>query len=135
LVGLPAFLLVISAAPLQSAWAFGLGTLTIGFGGGLFGHGTLTATMNQAPKNQTGLALGAWGAVQASAAGFGIALGGIIRDVVASLDLGAAMGPAAGYICVYGLEVTLLLATLIAMFPLLRPSLPREPAEVRRAVS
>jgi len=134
LVGLPAFLAVIAAAPWQSAWAFGLGTFAIGFGGGLFGHGTLTATMNQAPKNQTGLALGAWGAVQASAAGFGIALGGIIRDVVATLEMRTTMGPAAGYICVYVLEIAFLLATLVAMLPLLRPNL-REPIEARRALS
>jgi len=120
LVGLPAFIAVIAAAPLQSAWPFGIGTLAIGFGGGLFGHGTLTATMQSAPRNQTGLALGAWGAVQASAAGFGIALGGIMRDVVAALDWQTALGPAAGYICVYSLEVALLLGALVAMFPLLR---------------
>ena len=35
LVGLPAFFAVIAAAPLQSAWPFGLGTFAIGFGGGL----------------------------------------------------------------------------------------------------
>ena len=122
LVGLPAFLGVIAAAPFQSAWLFGAGTFAIGFGGGLFGHGTLTATMNQAPKDQVGLALGAWGAVQASAAGVGIALGGIIRDIVASLDGKSALGPAAGYDCVYGLELAFLVATLIAMFPLLRPN-------------
>jgi BCD family chlorophyll transporter-like MFS transporter len=120
LVGLPAFLAVISAAPLNSAWPFGIGTLLIGFGGGLFGHGTLTATMNQAPKNQTGLALGAWGAVQATAAGAGIAAGGVIRDLVAAGDPQTAWGPAAGYVCVYSIEIALLLSALIAMFPLLR---------------
>jgi BCD family chlorophyll transporter-like MFS transporter len=120
-VGLPAFAAVIAAAPLQSAWLFGAGTLLIGFGAGLFGHGTLTATMNLAPRGQTGLALGAWGAVQASAAGLAIALGGIIRDLVAGLDLRSALGPATGYVCVYGLELVLLLATLVAMVPLLDP--------------
>jgi BCD family chlorophyll transporter-like MFS transporter len=130
LVGLPAFLAVIAAAPLQSAWPFGLGTLAIGFGGGLFGHGTLTATMNSAPKHQAGLALGAWGAVQASAAGVGIALGGIIRDVVTGLDLQTALGPAAGYVCVYGLEIALLLSALVAMAPLLRHDTPIEASRV-----
>jgi len=131
LVGVPAFLGVIVSAPLDSPALFGLGTLLIGFGGGLFGHGTLTATMNLAPQEQTGLALGAWGAVQASAAGVAVALGGIIRDVVASRvapSLGAAaLGEsAAGYTCVYVLEVVLLLATLVALAPLLRgPRLPR----------
>ena len=61
LLGIPAFLGVILAASGNSVWLFGAGTLFIGFGAGLFGHGTLTATMNLAPKDQTGLALGAGG--------------------------------------------------------------------------
>jgi MFS transporter, BCD family, chlorophyll transporter len=120
LVGIPAFLLVILAAPLASAVPFALGTLLIGFGAGLFGHGTLTATMNLAPRHQTGLALGAWGAVQASAAGIGIALGGIIRDVVAGFAPPTAFGAAAGYNMVYSIEIVLLFATLVTMGPLLR---------------
>ena len=120
LVGLPAFAAVILAAPLHSPALFALGTALIGFGAGLFGHGTLTATMNLAPKNQTGLALGAWGAVQASAAGVSIALGGIIRDVMA--NTAAQSSPALAYDTVYGIELALLLITLITMFPLLRPA-------------
>ncbi len=119
-VGLPAFIAVIAAAPAYSPVLFALGTLLIGFGAGLFGHGTLTATMNLAPRDQTGLALGAWGAAQASAAGLAIALGGIIRDVVSNLSMNVYFGPATGYICVYALEIVLLLATLICMAPLLR---------------
>jgi len=121
LVGTPAFLAVIFAAELHgaaSALTFGCGTLLIGFGAGLFGHGTLTATMNAAPKDQAGLALGAWGAVQASAAGVAIALGGILRDVVSALA--PQLGPAAGYNFVYGVELVLLLATLVTMVPLIR---------------
>jgi len=125
LAGIPAFLAVIFAAPADSPILFAFGTMLIGFGAGLFGHGTLTATMNLAPKNQTGLALGAWGAVQASAAGLAVAMGGIIRDVVASMAeqdrLGHALNvPATGYIFVYGIEVVMLCATLIALAPLVR---------------
>ena len=120
LAGLPAFMLVILAAPTQTPLLFGLGTLMIGFGGGLFSHGTLTATMNTAAKNQAGLALGAWGAVQATAAGTAIALGGILRDVVASTASNGALGPATGFDVVYGLEMILLVVTLTAMAPLLR---------------
>ena len=119
LVGIPAFAAVIIAAPLSSALLFGGGTFLIGFGAGLFGHGTLTATMNLAPPDQTGLALGAWGAVQASAAGLAIALGGILRDVVATWAQ-AGSGAALGYDCVYILEIVLLFATLVVMFPLMR---------------
>lgn len=115
LVGIPAFAAVILAAPFSSALLFSAGTLLIGFGAGLFGHGTLTATMNFAPPGQTGLALGAWGAVQASAAGVAIALGGIIRDIVATLAPETPLGAAAGYVSVYSLEICLLMATLITM--------------------
>jgi BCD family chlorophyll transporter-like MFS transporter len=125
LVGLPAFLAVIFSAPLLVPWLFAVGTLLIGFGGGLFGHGTLTATMNLAPEHQRGLALGAWGAVQASAAGIAVALGGIIRDTVSAMGSQQGVhsivsGPAAGYTMVYGIEVLLLIATLFAMGPLIR---------------
>ena len=125
LVGIAAFLAVIFAASLQSPLLFGGGVLLIGLGGGLFGHGTLTATMNRAPKEQAGLALGAWGAVQATAAGIAVALGGILRDLVSvafdhSSLVPAWHGPATGYIAVYALEVLLLGATLAAMAPLIK---------------
>ena len=120
LVGIPAFAAVIASAPLQHVGLFAIGTLLIGFGFGLFSHGTLTATMNTAPKNQTGLALGAWGAVTATSAGVGVALGGVIRDVIAGTDTQAMLGRATGYTFVYGLEIVLLFAALITMLPLIR---------------
>ncbi|WVN41413.1 PucC family protein [beta proteobacterium MWH-UniP1] len=125
LVGIPAFLAVIIAAPMQSPMVFGFGTFLIGFGGGLFGHGTLTATMQFAPKDQVGLALGAWGAVQATAAGVAMALGGMIRDLVVMLGspellgLGFA-GPASGYVVVYFIELVLMIVTIVVMAPLVR---------------
>ena len=115
LVGLPAFLAVILAAPLESPTLFALGILLIGFGSGLFGHGTLTATMRLAPKKQSGLALGAWGAVQATAAGTAIALGGVLRDLATPLA-----GAAGGYIVVYIIEIILLLAAIVVMLPLIK---------------
>jgi BCD family chlorophyll transporter-like MFS transporter len=114
-IGIPAFLLVIGSALTGAVWMFVFGTLLIGFGAGIFGHGTLTATMNLAAKDQAGLALGAWGAVQATAAGVAVALGGIMRDLVAH-----ATNSVTGYLSVYALEVVLLLITMVAMIPLLR---------------
>ena len=117
LFGLPAFMLVIGAAyaPEPSMW-FSAGTFLIGLGAGLFGHGTLTATMNRASKEQAGLAMGAWGAAQATAGGLAMALGGILRDLVASIST-----PWTGYCFVYSIEWVLLLATLWVMRPLLKP--------------
>jgi BCD family chlorophyll transporter-like MFS transporter len=125
LVGIPAFAVVILAGAFGSVLAFSLGTLFIGFGGGLFSHGTLTATMNSAPKEQTGLALGAWGAVQATAAGVAVAFGGIVRDTVNAMAMAGMFGDtlaiqATGYAVVYVLEIVLLIATIVVMAPLMR---------------
>jgi BCD family chlorophyll transporter-like MFS transporter len=125
LAGVAAFTTVIVSATLASPLLFAAGAFLIGFGGGLFGHGTLTSTMNLAPESQRGLALGAWGAVQATAAGVAVACGGILRDVVVGLSAGDAFraslsGPATGYTFVYLVEVALLAATLVTMLPLVR---------------
>lgn len=111
--GLPAFAMVILAAPAAAPWLFGAGTLCIGFGAGLFGHGTLTATMHLAPKSQSGLALGAWGAVQATGAGIAVALGGLLRDLAAILG-----GSTFGYTTVYVIELVLLALTIRTITPL-----------------
>jgi MFS transporter, BCD family, chlorophyll transporter len=119
-LGIPAFCAVLAAAALQSVGLFACGVLVIGFAAGLFGHGTLTVTMNRAPKEQAGLALGAWGAVQATAAGLAVAAGGLLRDVVGTLAargwFGEALaGPATGYAFVYATEIVLLAVTVVVM--------------------
>jgi BCD family chlorophyll transporter-like MFS transporter len=125
LVGLLAFTLVIFADPLGSLLLFATGVGLIGMGAGLFAHCTLTTAMSMAKPGQIGLALGVWGAVQASAAGSSTALGGLIRDGVSSLAargvFGEALsGPSMGYSVVYHIEIALLFATLIAVGPLVR---------------
>ena len=126
LLGLPAFAAVVFAAPLDAPWLFRCGTALIGFGGGLFAVGTLTAAMSLERPEHVGLALGAWGAVQASAGGFAIAAGGAIRDGISHLALQGSLGsalvsPVTGYSFVYHLEIYLLFAALIAIGPLVRP--------------
>ncbi|NJM82283.1 MAG: BCD family MFS transporter, partial [Tabrizicola sp.] len=65
------------------------------------------------------LALGAWGAVQTTAAGTAIAVGGVIRDLLAT-----GTGPAAApYIPVFAIEGMLLLAALLVALPLRRAGL------------
>lgn len=110
---------------LESTGLFAAGTILIGFGGGLFSVGMLTAVMDAADTRQAGLALGAWGGVQATAAGLAVASGGAIRDATTRLGadghLGPAFtGPAAGYSVVYNIEIILLFATLVALGPLVR---------------
>jgi BCD family chlorophyll transporter-like MFS transporter len=135
LVGALAFASILVAAPLGSLALFVTGVVMIGMGGGLFGHGTLTATMNCAPKDQAGLALGAWGAVQATAAGLGVALGGTLRDVLAASGaLGSVFGPAAGYSLVFLLELMLLLAALACLQALIRHPPARAPRRAEDAI-
>ena len=127
LMGLPAFALVIFSAPMESAWMFRIGVLLIGFGGGLFSVGMLVTAMSLPNKEHSGLVLGAWGAVQATAAGASMALGGVIRDVVAQCVqwgwLGEPlMGPATAYSFVYHIEIYLLFVVLVALGPLVQRS-------------
>lgn len=133
LLGVLAFSAVIFAEPLHSAALFRLGVLLIGFGGGLFSVGTLTAAMNLESGGLHGLALGAWGAVQATCAGVAVLLGGAIRDAVSSLATHGLMGsalanPATGYSFVYHIEMYMLFATLVAIGPLVRNAPAHRPA-------
>jgi len=125
LVGLIAFCCVILASPLGSATLFRVGATLIGLGGGLFVVGTLTAAMHLADSEHGGLALGAWGAVQATAMGIAIAAGGALRDIVGLLAERGLLGPAltdssVGYGFVYHLEIGLLFTTLAVLGPLVR---------------
>jgi BCD family chlorophyll transporter-like MFS transporter len=125
LAGVAAFCCVIFSAPLLSSALLRVGTVLIGFGGGLFAVGTLTAAMELARDGQCGLVLGAWGAVQATAAGIAIALGAGLRDGVSRLAADGVLGPAldmpaTGYSFVYHVEIALLFATLVAIGPLVR---------------
>ena len=63
---------------------FVIGTCLAGLGAGLFRPwAPWTAMMRSAPRAQVGLALGAWGAVQATAAGHRRgAWRGVIRDLI-----------------------------------------------------
>lgn len=127
LVGIMAFAAVIFASPLESAALFRAGTLLIGAGEGLFGVGTLSAAMALKDARAHGIALGAWGAVFATAEGLALALSGVIRDGVAHLVARGALGPGLSvpsvpYSVVYHLEIAALFATLIALGPLVAAS-------------
>jgi BCD family chlorophyll transporter-like MFS transporter len=131
LVGLAAFAAVIFANPLGLPIVFYTGAVLIGLGGGLFAVCTLTEAMGLDVQAGTatglghGIALGAYGAVQATAMGASVALGGGLRDAVSALVANGALGgaldnPVTGYGVVYGLEIVLLFITLAALGPLAR---------------
>jgi BCD family chlorophyll transporter-like MFS transporter len=127
LTGIAAFSGIVFAAPLDSPALFYAGAAMIGLGGGLFAVATLTAAMTMPAGGLAGrgLALGAWGAAQATAGGLAIFAGGALRDVTGGLAMAGTFGPgmttpAFGYTFVYHLEIGLLFLTLIVLGPLVR---------------
>lgn len=127
LIGIVAFSTVIFAAPMQAPAMFFTGSGLIGLGAGYFAVATLTTAMTMPDQGRAGrgLALGAWGAAQATAAGLSIFLGGALRDWINGLAAGGKLGPAladpsVGYSVVYHLEIALLFVTLVVLGPLVR---------------
>ena len=131
-IGLAAFAVMLMAAPLASVGTLRLGAAAIGFSGGLFSVGTLTAAMALGKRGDAGLACGAWGAVHASALGLAVLVGGVLRDTVSHLAVSGRLGPAltgqaTGYASVYLVEILLLFGTLAAIGPLSAPDHACEP--------
>jgi BCD family chlorophyll transporter-like MFS transporter len=123
--GLPGFSLVILSGAAGAPVLFQAGVVMIGFGAGLFAVATLSAAMSFETGGRAGLALGAWGAVQALGAGVAIAFGGVARDLVGDLATHGVFGTvlataSTGYAFVYHLELLLLFCTLAVIGPLAR---------------
>lgn len=137
LAGLPAFAMVIFSAPLEAPNLFRFGAFLIGVGGGLFSVGTLTMAMDLQVGDSAGMALGAWGAVQATAAGAAVAAGGLVKDLIGTLAQAGQLGeslvsPVTGYSFVYHVEMFLLFAVLVAIGPLARRLRAAHPAPQRK---
>ena len=122
LMGIVGFSAIIFSSPMQFPFLYFLGTLFIGFGTGLFSVSLLIIAMALSSKTNlgSGFILGSWGAAQAIGAGLGIAVGGILRDVVNKLALSGYLGStfennSIGYIFVYHLEILFIFITLIAL--------------------
>ncbi len=118
-IGIPGFAAIVVSSLGGGIALFLLGVLLTGIGTGLFGHATLTATIRAAPAGRTGLSLGAWGAVQASAAGIGVALAGIVRDVLVGWR-GEGMDPHMPYTSVFMIEILFLAMAVVVIVPLLK---------------
>ena len=122
LIGIVGFSAIIFSSPMQFPFLYFLGTLFIGFGTGLFSVSLLIIAMALSSKTNlgSGFILGSWGAAQAIGAGLGIAVGGILRDVVNKIALSGYLGltfenNSIGYIFVYHLEILFIFITLIVL--------------------
>jgi BCD family chlorophyll transporter-like MFS transporter len=118
-IGIPGFGGIILSSTLGMPILFFAGILATGFGAGLFGHGTLTATIRNAPPDQVGLSLGAWGAVQATSAGIGIAFAGIVRDILVGSPSIAGLPASTPYNIVFSVEMVFLAVTCLIAIPLM----------------
>jgi len=132
-IGMFGFALIILSAPIEAPALLMAGALLIGFGNGLFSIGTLLRVMALPHRGEHGLALGAWGAVQATAAGLAMLVAGGIRDGFAAVtaqggpSAAASALPGAGYLAVYFVALAGLLVLLVVLGPLAA----RSRAEVR----
>ncbi len=123
LVGVGGLAGLVMAAPLASLGLLAASTVTLGAGCGLFAVGVLSAAMAFARDGGAGLALGAWGAANATAAGLGVLAGGALRDTLGAAAMAGRLGealalPSTGYMAVYHLEIALLFAAVVALGPL-----------------
>ncbi|MEM9710015.1 MAG: PucC family protein [Pseudomonadota bacterium] len=118
LIGIPGFAAIVVSSSVIGPLLFVLGTLATGLGAGLFGHATLTATLRGAPRDQFGLSLGAWGAVQATAAGLGVALAGIVRDILVALPALSGFAAHMPYNVVFVIEIGFLALAILMVIPL-----------------
>ncbi len=118
LIGIPGFAAIIASAYGGGTPLFLIGTGLIGVGAGLFGHATLTATMRAAPRDNIGLALGAWGSVQATAAGIGMALAGWVRDLIVAMPTQNGLSVQTPYLTVFSIEMAFLVVAVIITIPL-----------------
>lgn len=119
-VGVPGFLAIIISSMGLGPALFISGTLATGVGAGLFGHATLTETIRNAPAQRIGLSLGAWGAVQATCAGIGVALAGVVRDLLVTFSATTGLQAQTPYTVVFLIEVLFLVLALCVALPLLR---------------
>ena len=90
----------------------------------------LLTAMEMTQSEQAGMVLGAWGAVQATASGLAMALGGVARDVVGQMATQGRLGEVlvsdvTGYNFVFQTEMVMMFVVLVALGPLVsrRPTL------------
>ncbi|WP_299724659.1 PucC family protein [uncultured Tateyamaria sp.] len=134
-IGIPGFLAIIASSQGAGLALFLAGTLATGVGAGLFGHATLTAAIRHAPRDRIGLALGAWGAVQATAAGLGVASAGIVRDIIVGWQGATGTAAQTPYTFVFMVEVVFLMLAIAVLVPALAAQKKQKHTLGRRALA
>jgi BCD family chlorophyll transporter-like MFS transporter len=122
--GVGGFAIVSLSAVVGGDALFRIGVAVIGIGSGWFSVGALMAAMGLA-RSDSGLVVGIWGSVQATAAGVGVGIGGALRDGVSAVAATGALGPGlvgpqVGYVAVFVVEIVLLFVAILAIGPVTR---------------
>jgi BCD family chlorophyll transporter-like MFS transporter len=105
------FVLIAAAGILANLGVFYTGVVLLGVGTGLATVSNLSLMLDMTVVGKIGLFIGAWGMANAASRLTGSVLGGIVRDVTTRLldDL------LLGYVVVFGIEVAMLLGSLILL--------------------
>ena len=105
------FVLIAAAGILANLGVFYTGVVLLGIGTGLATVSNLSLMLDMTVAGKIGLFIGAWGMANAASRLTGSVLGGVVRDVTTRIldDL------VLGYVVVFGIEVAMLLGSLILL--------------------
>jgi len=108
---LTGFVLIAVSGVIANVSVFYTGVVLLGIGTGLSTVSNLALMLDMTVAGKIGLFIGAWGMANAASRLTGSVLGGVVRDVMTRLldDL------VLGYVVVFGIEVVMLLGSLILL--------------------
>lgn len=110
-VAMIGFVWIVISGLLGNSAFFYVGVLLLGTGTGLSTVSNLSLMLDMTTPGNVGLYIGAWGMANAFSRLIGSLLGGIVRDVVASL----ASSPVIGYVVVFSILAFFMLVSLVLL--------------------
>jgi BCD family chlorophyll transporter-like MFS transporter len=110
-VGVAAFGLILLSGVFISQSLLYIGVISLGAATGLSTVSNLSLMLDMTIPGSVGLFIGAWGMASAAARLIGNISSGVIRDLITELTA----NPAAGYLVVFGLEIGLLIISLLLL--------------------
>jgi BCD family chlorophyll transporter-like MFS transporter len=110
-LGMLAFGAIIASAGMGSRDVFYTGVVLLGFATGLSTVSNLSLMLDMTTAGNVGLFIGAWGMANAVSRLAGNMLSGVVRDAVTQVSHNGALG----YTVVFGIEIIMLLASLVIL--------------------
>jgi MFS transporter, BCD family, chlorophyll transporter len=110
-IALAGFILITFSGVILNSVIFYIGVILLGLGTGLSTVSNLSLMLDMTTASNVGLFIGAWGVASSISRLMGSMFGGVIRDVVTA----ALQHPVLGYVVVFGLEASFLLASLLLL--------------------